>query len=259
MINRFEDAGIYIQDSQRITVEGCFIGTDATGTLDLGNHIGISIRAGSTFTQNITIGGDVAAERNVISGNDFLGINIFGGNDYFIRGNYIGTDRTGNAPLPNGSGIQVTAIITTIGGATTAERNVISGNKNRGIVLDSSQNTVQNNYIGIGADGFSSVGNGSTGIDIINSINLVNVGNHLIQDNVIANNRNSAISTFPANNRPIGQRFRLARDRHRPRRRWHHAKRCGRRRHGRQQFAKLSGADFGDRRRERNFRRRNFE
>lgn len=207
VINRFDDVGIYIQDSQRITIEGCFIGTDATGTLDFGNETGISIRFGSTFTENITIGGDVAAERNVISGNNFLGIKISGGNDFFIRGNYIGTDKTGNAVLPNGSAIQVTAINTVIGGATTAERNVISGNNGRAIILDSLANTVQNNYIGIGADGFTPLGNGNTGIDIINSINFVNIGNHHIQDNVIANNKNSAISTFPANNRPIGNKI----------------------------------------------------
>ncbi len=206
-INRFEDAGIYIQDSQRVTVEGCHIGTDATGTLDFGNQTGINIRFGSTFTENITIGGNTAAERNVISGNNFLGIEIFGGNDYFIHGNYIGTDRTGNAPLPNSVAIQVSAINTVIGGATTAEGNVISGNIGRAIVLDSSANTVQNNFIGVGADGVTPLGNGSTGIDIINSINLVNIGNHLIQDNIIAHNKNSAISTFPANNRPIGNKI----------------------------------------------------
>jgi parallel beta-helix repeat protein len=206
-INRFEETGIYIQDSQRITIEGCFIGTDATGTLDFGNLVGINIRFGSTFTENITIGGTTAAARNVISGNNFIGIKIFGGNDYFIKGNYIGTDRTGNAPLPNGVGIQATAILTVIGGTTAAEGNVISGNTDRGIVLDSSQNTVQNNYIGVGADGITPLGNGSDGIDIINSLNFVIIGNHLIQDNIIANNKNSAISIFPANNHPIGNKI----------------------------------------------------
>lgn len=206
IINRFQGDGIYIQDSENVTVEGCFIGTDASGTIDLGNSDGIEIRAASTFTENLTIGGDTAAERNVISGNS-LAIRIFGGNSFFIKGNYIGTDKTGNAALPNGSGMQVTAILVVIGGATTAERNVISGNNARGIILDSSQNTVQNNYIGVGADGFTPLGNGTKGIDLINSLNFSITGGHLIADNVVANNKFGGIYTFAANKRPTGNKI----------------------------------------------------
>ncbi|MBS1794985.1 MAG: right-handed parallel beta-helix repeat-containing protein [Acidobacteria bacterium] len=206
-ITNFQNDGVYIQDSVNITIEGCHIGVDPSGTVDRGNEVGVEIRVGGFSTNNITIGGTTAATRNVISGNNFLGIEIFGGNNYFIKGNYIGTDKSGVVALPNGVAMQVTAILTTIGGATAAERNVISGNNGRAIVLDSSQNTVRNNYIGVAADGFTPLGNGSKGIDVINSINLINIGSHLLADNVIANNKGAGIATFPGNNRPTGVRI----------------------------------------------------
>lgn len=201
-ITRFIGVGVYIQDSENVTVEGCHIGTDASGTFATGNRIGIEIRAASTFTEFITIGGTTAATRNVISGNSYLGINIFGGNNYSIKGNYIGTDKDGNFAIPNGTGLLVTAILTFIGGPTVAEGNVISGNRARGIVLDSSQNTVQNNYIGVGADGNTPLGNGDSGVDVINSINFVNIGIHTISSNIIANNLGEGVNIRSANNPP---------------------------------------------------------
>ncbi len=206
VINRFQGDGIYIQDSENVTVEGCFIGTDVTGTIDYGNSDGIEIRAAGGFTENLTIGGDTVAERNVISGNS-LAIRVQGGNSFFIKGNYIGTDKSGNVALPNSAGIQLSAITSVIGGATAAEGNVISGNNGRGVILDSSQNTVQNNLIGVGADGFTPLGNGTKGIELINSLNLVTTGIHLIAGNLIAYNRFGGITTFSGNKRPTGNKI----------------------------------------------------
>ena len=118
-VNRFTGSGINPELSNNITIEGCFIGTGATGTIDLGNQRGFYLNASS----NITIGGDTPAERNVISGNS-QGIDTFGGSTINIIGNYLGTEKTGMTALANGTAIQMQSSFCSIGG-TAAERNVI--------------------------------------------------------------------------------------------------------------------------------------
>ena len=56
--------GIVIQNDDDV-VEGCFLGTDATGTIAEGNEFGGVLSFGS----NSTIGGTDPADRNLISGN----------------------------------------------------------------------------------------------------------------------------------------------------------------------------------------------
>ncbi|MDQ3159084.1 MAG: hypothetical protein M3P98_03060 [bacterium] len=53
-------------NSDSITVQGNFIGTDITGTLDRGNVLGKGISTSTDFNQ---IGGTGAGEGNLISGN----------------------------------------------------------------------------------------------------------------------------------------------------------------------------------------------
>ena len=196
IINRFLGAGIYIETASNITIEGCILGTDATTVEDRGNARGIDLNAGGIL-ENIIIGGNTAAERNIISGNS-LGINTSGGDNIVITGNYIGTNKTGTIALPNSSGIQMLSSFCTIGGATAAEGNVISGNTNVGIILSNSQNTVSNNFIGTAADGITPLGNGSSGMRLINAFNSSTGGRHLISNNIIANNSRQGISFFPS-------------------------------------------------------------
>ena len=72
-------------------VEGNFIGTDVTGTADLGNVTGVNLNGGS---DNL-IGGSVPGAGNVISGNSFGLINA-NGTGNLVQGNFIGTDATGH-------------------------------------------------------------------------------------------------------------------------------------------------------------------
>ena len=177
-INRFSGNGIQLEQNGN-TIQGCYIGTDATGNLDLGNTLnGINV-----ISANNTIGGSLIRFRNVISGNNTSGITLQqGSNDFFpngnvIIGNYIGTTASGAAAIPNGEhgiylkGFGVT--LNTIGGTTAGERNVISGNTQYGINLDSINgfflpvdNIVTGNYIGTDASGTADLGNGSGGINI---------------------------------------------------------------------------------------------
>jgi hypothetical protein len=85
-----------------------------------------------------------------------------------IQGNYIGTDVTGMLARPNGDdGIDIDSSGNTIGGLTAAERNVISGNRFDGIVINRlgaapapTGNVIIGNYIGTNALGTGAVGAG---------------------------------------------------------------------------------------------------
>ena len=88
-------------------VQGNYIGTDRTGTLDRGNAgDGISIQANASGN---TIGGTAVGARNVIAGNNDDGIEITGSSSgNVIAGNYIGLDASGTVALGNSAqGIDV--------------------------------------------------------------------------------------------------------------------------------------------------------
>jgi CSLREA domain-containing protein len=159
-INRFNPLsngyGILILGDNNI-IQGNFIGTDTTGTVDQGNAIGIVIARGADGN---LIGGTAASARNLISGNNVNGIALAGMSNT-IQGNYIGTNVAGTGDLGNGIlGIDVSnesANNNLIGGTTAGSRNIIAFNDGLGIGLNE---TVGNLF-----------GNFSTGIGILgNSI-----------------------------------------------------------------------------------------
>jgi len=117
-------------------VEGNLIGTDATGTASLGaTFFGIQVIDGAN--DNV-IGGTEPGAGNVISGNGSYGVRLRGASNR-VEGNYIGTDATGTAPLPNLSdGIRIDSEGTgnVVGGTDPAARNVIAANAGDGLVPD---------------------------------------------------------------------------------------------------------------------------
>lgn len=108
VINRFAGAGVFIGSSPfelDFRLLGCFIGTDATGTIGRGNRAsGIVVD-----TDFVRIGADVRNARNLISGNGSHGVSILEGSARTeVTGNLIGTTKTGSAPLANrGNGVSV--------------------------------------------------------------------------------------------------------------------------------------------------------
>jgi hypothetical protein len=146
---------LYLASATGNKVQGNYIGTDATGTQDLGNRgRGVDITHGPSGN---LIGGTTAGARNVISGNDGGGIGVYtGASKNTVSGNFIGTDVSGLLAVGNGAaGVSVTSAAgagNVIGGATPAHRNVISGNAGDGVrVGDAAGTRVQNNYIGAAA------------------------------------------------------------------------------------------------------------
>src|SRR5262249_52110344 len=107
-------------------IQGNFIGTDATGTVALGNDLsGIVLEPGTAFN---TIGGDTREARNIISANGIHGISITQSSGNVIQGNYIGTDVTGTIDLGNRrDGVRITANANNnlIGGSLPGMGNVI--------------------------------------------------------------------------------------------------------------------------------------
>src|SRR5262249_45358343 len=80
-----------------LAIAGNYIGTDASGTLPLGNALVGG--AGLALGDNALVGSDGDGvgdefERNVISGNSGAGIVVFGSGNQ-IAGNNLGTDPTG--------------------------------------------------------------------------------------------------------------------------------------------------------------------
>jgi hypothetical protein len=142
VINRWE-SGVRLggNDASGNQIVGNYIGTNPSGTQDLGNNSGITI----VDAPNNTIGGTTRAARNIISGNDGDGVQINGngarGNK--IIGNYLGTDKNGTADLGNGfyGVLIISAPNNTIGGTTAGERNVISGNGDDGVEIDGASAT----------------------------------------------------------------------------------------------------------------------
>ncbi len=115
------------------TIEASYLGLDTLGAT-AANGDGIRISGNAN-----TVGGTTPAQRNVISGNTSAGVIVEGdvtGNT--VSGNYIGTDPLGTTARPNTVGVSVVsdADSTTIGGATTAHANVISGNTDFGIYVE---------------------------------------------------------------------------------------------------------------------------
>ncbi len=96
------------------------------------------------------------------------GIRINDSANNTIVGNWIGVDRDGTADLGNaGDGIGIVAgANNTIGGATAADRNVISGNNDEGIDIDGgvSGTVIQGNYVGTDKTGTAAIANGQTGV-----------------------------------------------------------------------------------------------
>ena len=161
--------GILMRGSDVVnnTVQGNFIGTDATGMNPLPNAVaGVTIDTGSSAN---LIGGTVAGARNVISGN-LLGYDcgVFiagsGTSGNVVEGNYIGLGVNGLTAVPNYYGMVCSdgATGNTFGGTVAGARNVISGNSSYGMLVrysGTSGNVVEGNYAGLDASGGTAVPN----------------------------------------------------------------------------------------------------
>lgn len=168
-----------------VVVEGCFLGTNAAGTVAVGTADGATsgnINTSLGFASNggnNRIGGPLPAQRNILAG----GLSLFSSLPDIIQGNYIGTDKTGTVALNVGVGIVCASVGGSstpvggpiIGGLTsrpgTGAGNLISGNGFGAIRLTASglfigPVTVQGNLIGLNANGTTALANSGPAIFI---------------------------------------------------------------------------------------------
>ncbi len=152
--------------STNTTVQGNFIGTDITGTLDRGNTArGIEVvgdhRSSDPALTTITIGGTATGAGNLISGNNSNGISVRNGIST-IQGNFIGTQVNGTSALGNsGEGISIITfgnpVTGSIGGAAAGAGNTIAHNTGAGVSIGATTVTILRN---------SMFSNGNFGIDL---------------------------------------------------------------------------------------------
>ncbi len=151
-------------------VKGNLIGTDLSGTFDLG-VTGHGIFVEEVFSS--MIGGTETGAGNLISGNAGNGIHVkahsLDPSLHSILGNRIGVNLGGTIALANtGYGIYLEdADEITIGGTSSGSGNLISGNSIAGIYLDTVKDElIQGNFIGTNADETGLIPNGGWGIEV---------------------------------------------------------------------------------------------
>lgn len=162
--------GVLIQAVDAV-VAGNLIGLAADGVTERGNaNTGVAVIRANSRIGSDGDGQNDEAERNVIagnggSGNVVLNVPALGA---VVRGNYIGTDATGDA-LPGADGGPRGVFV--FGPDAQILGNVVSGHVRTGIEAVGTQVTglvVQGNTVGLGADGTTALGNASAGIQLFN-------------------------------------------------------------------------------------------
>ena len=157
-------------------------------------------------SNNNTIGGTLASERNYISGNSGIGIKLTSAYTNTLAQNYVGLIPNGNTSftaLGNGAaGIQVdNGGGNIIGGSDPLARNYIAANKGGGVVLNgprTATSSVAGNFIGVNTDGATAVGNSGFGVQVRNGANGNTISGTLSAPAVISGN--VADTVTPANN-----------------------------------------------------------
>jgi hypothetical protein len=185
IVNRFGGSGMRVSGPGGsgfpgyLTVQGCYIGTDASGAIARGNGIGIEFandgqgvigEPTADFAGNTT---PFPAYRNVISGNVGAGV-AFTSTDALnsavgtVRNAYIGTDAAGLAAVGNGGdGVSISGESAfgtqNFGTSIYLYDNVIAANAGDGIDTQGVGTQVVGNTIGSGVDGraLGNQGNGA--------------------------------------------------------------------------------------------------
>ncbi|MBX7104425.1 MAG: right-handed parallel beta-helix repeat-containing protein [Gemmataceae bacterium] len=189
--------GIALDNSSLVTITGNIAGMDATGTNVINNSFsGVAMFNGSN---NVTIGGPLVSDRNLLSGNG-TGVYIGGSGSQLnvVQNNYIGVDKSGAVAAGNtfrGLWLDGAPNNTIVG-------NVISASTNEGLVINSgsgSGNSIKGNLIGTDATGTIALGNGQRGIGIYSAANnLIIGGTGVGEGNVISGNKGSGIEMYDA-------------------------------------------------------------
>ncbi len=214
VISGNNSSGIRISNTTATVVAGNHIGTDVSGTAAVPNSTGIFLGSGATATEVGASNPGAPCEYpcNLISGNDFAGIDINAetADANLISGNFIGTNGAGAAQLDSSGSVQIGIVANSgdsnvIGGTSSGSKNVISGN-HAGVLLttDATANAVRGNLIGTDVSGSAALGNVvGSGIDLNGATGNVVGGGSAGAANVIANNASNGVHVRGGNGNAI--------------------------------------------------------
>jgi CSLREA domain-containing protein len=191
--HKYQGQGLSMRYFDGNIVEGCYIGTDKTGTIAYGNSMSGVYICG---TANQTIGGTVPAAGNLISGN---GTGILAqettSTDLKIQGNRIGTDASGSLPLGNmNHGVVLGGGNATVGGTEAGAKNVIAANAGTGVWLSGDGALLQGNFIGLNDNGIARRPNNGSGIALEGAPRNLTGGTSGAARNVIAGNDGQGVA-----------------------------------------------------------------
>jgi hypothetical protein len=194
-------------------IQGNYLGLNAAGTAAIPNGFtGVEIATiGGPGPQGNLVGGTTAGAGNVASGNLTAGVGIFNenSNNNLVQGNFLGTNASGTAAVPNGlhgvaianpPGGPLSAKNNLVGGTTPAARNIISGNSFDGVFIahsDTDNNLVQGNFIGTDVTGASALPNVGRGVEIAFGARANTVGGTASgARNLLSGNNNDGAAIF---------------------------------------------------------------
>ena len=184
-------AGILVQSTDHVAILANLIGLDTAQAMIPG-ATGNGIEIVNSYA--ISIGGKTNPAFNIISGNNY-GVHLSNAAFVDFNSNCIGTDLTGTLARPNQYGIYGTGANTSIeiGGDSSFEKNIISGNINAGIYGNLQESRIQGDFIGTTTSG-TPLGNGTQGIYLsLGSIDNLIGGSLMSEPNTIAYNGDAAI------------------------------------------------------------------
>lgn len=177
---------ISLLGSPRTKIQENWFGV-ALGGASSGNGTGVFVGPGSNRS---LIGGEGSEQGNVFAGNTADGLDVHGGNEVKVYGNYFGVEPDGITPSPNGG--DDIEVVSTGGGEVTGTEigtrvrptavaspecdggcNVISGATADGVDLQgeagespATSTSVLGNYIGINVDGTAAVPSVAAGVNV---------------------------------------------------------------------------------------------
>ena len=185
------------QIAHHLTIEDNRFGTDATGTVAIGNsYDGMTLESSWDTVR-----------RNVASGNLGAGVyaseNMTGTHHSVFAGNLIGVDATGTVAVPNQSyGLAINGSYHTVGGTSPEDRNIISGNRSVGLRLfnGAHHNTVTGNYIGTDITSLNAIPNVGPGLNMTGGASDNKIGGAIPgRANLIAHNQYGGVRVWDSN------------------------------------------------------------
>jgi len=161
------------------------------------NHSKIVLNGGGTLQYGFRIQASPTTIKNLVVSNFSLNGIYLESNGNIIKGNTIGYYfYTIEYPGNGDSGIKIVSgsHSNTIGGSTSSDRNIISGNGKYGIEINNSwNNTIKGNRIGTNSTGTAAEGNTLCGILLMRSYSNTIGGSNPGEGNLISGNKNSGI------------------------------------------------------------------